>query len=648
MTPMRETPDRLRRTHRMGRMAWWLIGILALVPLTVAGPAPAATPAPVAVEAKGVGMITTYAGQVRVSRAVKAGQAAPVTLVPVKVGQAVFPYDVIETQAKSRAQILFQDDSILNVAEKTRLEITEAIYDPVQGSRQSVMKLQEGKVRAIISRFLTGGQSKFEIHTPTTVAAARGTEVIVHHIIPPVLTEPPRTILVLISGILLAQSMAQDQVVGAVTMTPGTRVEVMPGAPPPLPTPVPPNELRQLLRDTTIVRAEAKEEAEKKAAEAQAKAEEAKKKAADAQAKADETKKKAEEAKAKAEEAQKKEAETKAKEEEAKAKTEKEKGDVAKAQAELDKKTEEAKKAEAETKKAEAEAAAVNKADPKARAAMLNAMLAREAKEAGAAKTEAEAAKARTEQARVGGASPEALGRMEAEAAAKTAAAVRAEAGVRAAEADVAAGRAGNLMAQRQTMFNMMGGEIEQARTHLAVEMRQATDAETFHTAIKQEMVTIQQEVMTFRQDMVLAQTEMQQVGQFVTAAVMEAFVATFHAEIMAGGATMGEVALPGDRPMMPPPGMMPPGALPPGMMPPPGMLPGEMLVMPGMLPGAFDYTAALRTVTDTFTTGLINPTNLLVTTTALTTVPTTGTTGTTVEFRFPQPANVNVIAAFP
>ncbi len=309
---MRQTVGPRAAAILAGPIGLMLIGwlILAALPLQAA-----------AQERGGVGMITAAAGQVRVGHQAKPGQAVSVALTPVKIGQPVFLHDVIETQAKSRAQILFQDDSILNVAEKTRLEITEAMYDPAQGSRQSVLKLQEGKVRAIISRFLTGGQSKFEIHTPTTVAAARGTEVIVHHIVPPVITEPPRTILILISGSLLAQS-TDEKIVGTVTLTPGTKVEVYPSASLPPPVPVPPNELRQLLRDTTVVRPEAKEEAEKRAAEAEARAGEAKKKEEEAKKKEEEAKKKAEQAKAKEQEAERKVAEAKTKEEEAKIKEE--------------------------------------------------------------------------------------------------------------------------------------------------------------------------------------------------------------------------------------------------------------------------------------------------------------------------------------
>lgn len=92
----------------------------------------------------------------------------------VKLRDNVLFKDIIETLEKSKAKVLFLDDTILNIGENTKIEITEHIFDPDKDKRSAIIKLLNGKVRALVGRFFSGPDSKFEIHTPTAVAAARG------------------------------------------------------------------------------------------------------------------------------------------------------------------------------------------------------------------------------------------------------------------------------------------------------------------------------------------------------------------------------------------------------------------------------------------------------------------------------------------
>lgn len=94
--------------------------------------------------------------------------------ITVKLRDTVFFKDIIETIEKSKAKVLFVDDTILNIGERTKIEITEHIFDPEKDKRSTIIKLIDGKVRALVGRFFSGPDSKFEIHTPTAVAAARG------------------------------------------------------------------------------------------------------------------------------------------------------------------------------------------------------------------------------------------------------------------------------------------------------------------------------------------------------------------------------------------------------------------------------------------------------------------------------------------
>src|SRR5256712_7887957 len=120
-----------------------------------------------------IGFYLTVIGKPTV---VHVGQPAAM---PVKLRESVYFKDVIETQADSRAKALFDGDSILTVGENSRVEVSEYIYDPANNQRSSVLRMIQGKARALVGKLFAGLGSKFEVHTPTAVAAARGTYFVV-------------------------------------------------------------------------------------------------------------------------------------------------------------------------------------------------------------------------------------------------------------------------------------------------------------------------------------------------------------------------------------------------------------------------------------------------------------------------------------
>jgi hypothetical protein len=120
-------------------------------------------------EQEGIGFYTAVSGHVEVTHP-GAGRVVPVRL----HDQVVFK-DVIETKDDSKTKAFFQDDSILTVGTNSRVEINEYIYDPDQSVRRAIVKLMQGQVRALVSKVFKANGSKFEVHTPTAVAAARGT-----------------------------------------------------------------------------------------------------------------------------------------------------------------------------------------------------------------------------------------------------------------------------------------------------------------------------------------------------------------------------------------------------------------------------------------------------------------------------------------
>ncbi len=81
--------------------------------------------------------------------------------------------DAVETDEKSRTKLFFTDDSILSLGEMSRVEVEEYLYNSEENKSKSIYKLMDGYLKVVV------GRSDLEIHTPTAVAAARGTKFIV-------------------------------------------------------------------------------------------------------------------------------------------------------------------------------------------------------------------------------------------------------------------------------------------------------------------------------------------------------------------------------------------------------------------------------------------------------------------------------------
>ena len=122
---------------------------------------------------EGIGVFTAVHGKVTVTH------PAASEMIPVVINEEVLYRDIIETQNESRTKALLNDDSVLTIGEHSRVEITEHVYNPDQNLRRVVVRLAKGTVRALVSKVFTGSGSKFEVHTPTAVAAARGTYFVV-------------------------------------------------------------------------------------------------------------------------------------------------------------------------------------------------------------------------------------------------------------------------------------------------------------------------------------------------------------------------------------------------------------------------------------------------------------------------------------
>jgi len=81
--------------------------------------------------------------------------------------------DIVETDIKSRTQLSFKDDSVLNLGELSRVEVDEYLERPESNRSRAIYRLVDGFLHVVV------GRSDLEIHTPTALTAARGTEFII-------------------------------------------------------------------------------------------------------------------------------------------------------------------------------------------------------------------------------------------------------------------------------------------------------------------------------------------------------------------------------------------------------------------------------------------------------------------------------------
>lgn len=122
--------------------------------------------APLTALAAAVGNVASIEGEAEVGR--------DGVFAAAEIGTEVALGDELRT-GDGRLRVVFRDDSVLNLAEDTRVVIDEQVFDPDQGQYNSVMRLLRGKVRAAVSHYYGEAGAEYEVETPTAVAGVRGT-----------------------------------------------------------------------------------------------------------------------------------------------------------------------------------------------------------------------------------------------------------------------------------------------------------------------------------------------------------------------------------------------------------------------------------------------------------------------------------------
>lgn len=150
--------------------------------------------------------------------------------------------DIIETREASRVKMLFSDDSILTLAENSKVSIKEYLYSEESKKGRSILNLIDGKMRSLV------GKTEFEVHTPTMIAAARGTYFITWTGIEEGI---PVSGLAVIDGIVAINNI-DPSIVGVVTLIKGTMSKTFKNNPPSPSAPTPPALLNELINATEL------------------------------------------------------------------------------------------------------------------------------------------------------------------------------------------------------------------------------------------------------------------------------------------------------------------------------------------------------------------------------------------------------------
>jgi hypothetical protein len=122
--------------------------------------------------AEAVGKFTRVEGKVDILR-----QGA-LPAMPAHVDDSLFQKDIIRTKSSSGAEIRFKDNTVLRIAQRSRIDISEYFSGE---SNKGIIKLSRGQVQAVVDKSVTKrislapGANRFEIQTPNAVAGVRGT-----------------------------------------------------------------------------------------------------------------------------------------------------------------------------------------------------------------------------------------------------------------------------------------------------------------------------------------------------------------------------------------------------------------------------------------------------------------------------------------
>jgi len=172
-------------------------------------------------------------------------------------GLKVYPGDLIQTQADSAVDILYEDGNVTAIDEKTTIEIKALSLEKDQ--MISVVELTKGRIRNSVAKVMNS-RIKFEVHTRSGVAGITGTPPWFVSIVPG--AETAEIDLLTKKGDAGGVSfVGTDKNATRVNLTPGTRTTATKGSPPAPPKKIEPERLKMLEKALPVrIKSEIREE----------------------------------------------------------------------------------------------------------------------------------------------------------------------------------------------------------------------------------------------------------------------------------------------------------------------------------------------------------------------------------------------------
>jgi hypothetical protein len=92
-----------------------------------------------------------------------------------KINASIEMNDTIVT-AKSKAKLVFEDKTTVNITEQSKLVIDDFVYDPNKGSGKLAMRVVLGTARYASGQIAKNDPQQVDVKTPTATVAVRGTD----------------------------------------------------------------------------------------------------------------------------------------------------------------------------------------------------------------------------------------------------------------------------------------------------------------------------------------------------------------------------------------------------------------------------------------------------------------------------------------
>jgi len=199
--------------------------------------------------AQEVGKITALQGKVDILK----GGKPPAVMA--KINEPVYLNDIIRTKTDSRAELTFRDGTVVKIAPRSRVDISEYFADA--RSFRVTLNVPRGKAGASVAKESVEKikafpkANRFEIKTPIAVAGVRGTNYIVAHY-------PTYSTVTVLTGRVYCYNLQIPERV--VEVGAGQATVIREGAPPAPPRRLTQGEIQREQRDITPGRAEAPRE----------------------------------------------------------------------------------------------------------------------------------------------------------------------------------------------------------------------------------------------------------------------------------------------------------------------------------------------------------------------------------------------------